>query len=138
MSSLHLRPENRDPGASNADGGTASGLWSRFAEWGRAVRQVPDQMAPEWTCCGTPLRDSVEGYLGRIESYEISINACAHCGAFWLGGYSLATSMMRFMPLAQADAEAFLAAAPGGERRAIMRTWLVQYLKQAKSQSAQR
>lgn len=138
MSSLHLPPENRDTGASNADRGTATSLGSRFAEWGRAVRPLPGRIALEWTCCDTPVRDPVEGYLGRIESHELSISVCAHCGAFWLGGYSLATSMMHFEPLAQADAQAFLVAAPGGERRAIMRTWLVQYLQQAKSQPNQR
>ena len=70
--------------------------------------------------------DPAEACLGRIEQFELTINACAHCGMLWLGTRSAATGAMRTEPLSRADAEAFLAASPGIERRALMRAWLRQ------------
>ncbi|RQO41165.1 hypothetical protein DBV14_28770 [Variovorax sp. KBW07] len=101
----------------------AAMLWSRFGEWVRALRQ-PQDMSLEWSCCGTPMSDAAEAYLGRIDSHELSVHTCTHCGTFWLGSCSLATHVMRFEPLALAEAEAFLAATPGIERRTMMRAWL--------------
>lgn len=101
----------------------AATLWSRFGEWVRALRQ-PQDMSLEWSCCGTPMSDAAEAYLGRIDSHELSVHTCTHCGTFWLGSCSLATHVMRFEPLALAEAEAFLAATPGIERRTMMRAWL--------------
>lgn len=74
--------------------------------------------------------DPIEAYLGRVESSELSISSCAHCGMLWLGVRSVATTVMRTEPLSGTDAEAFLAAAPGNERRAIMRAWLQRRLRQ--------
>ena len=107
-------------------------LWSRFAGWARAARQ-PQDMTLEWSCCGTPMLDPAEAYLGRVESFELSISACAHCGALWLGLRSVATTVTRSEPLSRTDAEAFLAAAPGLERRAVMQEWLQRRLQPAGS-----
>ena len=98
-------------------------LWSRFAEWVYVGRQ-PQDMTLEWSCCGTPKLDPGEAYLGRVDSSELSINACAHCGMLWLGIRSLATTVTRTEPFSRTDAEAFLGATPGIERRALMRAWL--------------
>jgi hypothetical protein len=110
-------------------------LWSRFAGWAYAARQ-PQDMTLEWTCCGTPMLDPVEAYLGRVDSFELSISACAHCGALWLGMRSVATTVIRSEPLSKTDAEAFLAAAPGIERRAMMQAWLRRHLQPAPSSLA--
>jgi len=111
-------------------------LWPRFAGWVRAARQ-PQDMTLEWSCCGTPMLDSGEAYLGRIERFELSISSCAHCGMLWLGVRSVATTVMRTEPLARADAEAFLAATPGIERRTLMHAWLRQHLRQAGTRAAE-
>jgi hypothetical protein len=105
-------------------------LWSRFAGWAYAARR-PQDMTLEWTCCGTPLLDPAEAYLGRVESFELSISSCAHCGALWLDVCSVATTVTRTEPLTQTEAEAFLAAAPGTERLAMMQAWLRRHLQQA-------
>lgn len=107
-------------------------LWSRFSEWVCAARQ-PQDMSLEWTCYGTPMIEPSEAYLGRVESFELSISACAHCGMLWLGVRSVATTVMRTEPLPGTDAEAFLAASPGVERRAMMREWLQRNLKQSRT-----
>jgi len=107
-------------------------LWSRFAGWANAARQ-PQDMTLEWTCCGTPGRDPIEAYLGRVDAYELTIHSCVHCGALWLQVQSVATTVTRSEPLAGVDAEAFLAATPGTERRTMMRTWLQRHLQLARS-----
>lgn len=75
-----------------------SSLWSRFAEWVYAALP-PRDMSLEWTCCGTPMLDPAEAYLGRVESFELSISSCAHCGMLWLGIRSLVTTVTRTDPL---------------------------------------
>lgn len=84
----------------------------------------PQDMTLEWSCCGTPMLDPDEAYLGRVDSFELSIDSCAHCGMLWLGIRSLATTVMRTEPFSRTDAAAFLGAKPGIERRALMRAWL--------------
>ena len=108
-------------------------LWSRFARWAHGACLLQD-MTLEWTCCGTPSLDS-EVHLGRVESFELSISACAHCGALWLDVCSVATTVVRTAPLSRTDAEAILAAAPGPERRALMQSWLRRHLQQAGSRA---
>ena len=81
--------------------------------------------------------DPGEAYLGRVESFELSIRSCAHCGALWLDARSVATTVLRSEPLSGRDAEAFLAAAPGNERRAVMRAWLRRTLHHAAPQAVQ-
>jgi len=105
-------------------------LWSRFAGWANVARQ-PQDMTLEWTCCGTPGRDPTEAYLGRVDAYELTIHACVHCGALWLQVQSVATTLTRSEPLSRVDAEAFLDAAAGTERRTIMRSWLQRHLQPA-------
>ena len=110
-------------------------LWSRFAGWANAARQ-PQDMTLEWTCCGTPARARTEAYLGRVDSYELTIHSCVHCGTLWLQVQSVATTVARSEPLSRADAEAFLAAAPGTERRTMMHAWLQRQLQLAASRLA--
>jgi hypothetical protein len=110
-------------------------LWSRFAGWANAARR-PQDMSLEWTCCGTPGRDPTEAYLGRVDAYKFAIHSCVHCGALWLQVQSVATTVARSEPLSGADAEAFLAAAPGIERRKMMRAWLQRHLQPTGSRAS--
>lgn len=75
--------------------------------------------------------DPSEAYLGRVESSDLTISSCAHCGMLCLVIRSVARTVMRTEPLSARDAEAFLSAAPGIERRVIMRAWLRRHLRQA-------
>ncbi|MDM0074824.1 hypothetical protein QTH90_10560 [Variovorax sp. J2P1-59] len=120
------------PQPSRCGGNLRESLWSRFSGWVYAGRQ-PQDMTLEWSCCGTPTLDPDEAYLGRVESSELSIDSCAHCGMLWLSVRSVATTVTRTTPLSPADAEAFLAAAPGFDRREIMRAWLLQLWQQART-----
>lgn len=109
---LHRHPDQvgaPQRGAAYRSSETRTSLWSRFSEWVYAARQ-PQDMTLEWTCCGTPMLEAGEAYLGRVDSFELAISACAHCGMLWLGFRSVATTVTRSEPLSHADAEAFLAA----------------------------
>lgn len=123
-----------EPALERSEAPTQPSLWSRFAAWVDACGR-PQDMTLHWTCCGTPMRHPAEAYLGRVESSELTISSCTHCGALWLGLCSVATTVMRSEPLSRTDAEAFLAASSGNERRAMMHAWLERH---ARSRAARR
>jgi hypothetical protein len=98
-------------------------LLSQFAAWAKKTQPAID-MTSEWSCCGTPHLAPVETELGRIESSDLWMSTCGHCGARWLNVVSLANDTSRWQPITRNDVHALLAATPGPERDALLKTWL--------------
>lgn len=98
-------------------------LLSQLAAWATKTQPSID-MTNEWSCCGTPRLDPVETELGRIESSELWMASCGHCGARWLNVISLTDYTSHWQPIARNDVHALLASTPGPERDALLKTWM--------------
>lgn len=99
--------------------GLVSNLFGRNASKRDPVSSV--------SCCSRPeLGDFVD--FGHARSFDFMYTTCKSCGAHWLNAFSVATAVTGYERVSDSDALAFLSAAPGSDRKELLKRWADEHL----------
>ena len=74
-------------------------------------------------CCPCPSLDPGSIELGHADSFDFDLATCAHCGAYWMRVFCVASGIAGLEPVTPVDAATMLAAEPGRSRKACLRDW---------------
>jgi hypothetical protein len=76
-------------------------------------------------CCAAPRWSDARHDLGHAGGFDLVLLTCAGCGASWMDLFSEAATAGGIVRVADADAARMRAMAPGAERKAAMKAWVL-------------